>query len=368
MRHLEDQVRDVLREMADEATPVHLLGRLDSTRHRRRPPLRRRTIAAVAATVLAALVTASLLLLRSDRPSIVEPVEHPPKVVRLSDASSTAPGRSVLAVRLNGGQLVPPAAYLLPVNRTAAVLLSLSRSVPFAWEDGFVASERLSADGTRLVRRSNKHNNHDDRLEVVNLVTGRSDFLGGFQGYCPELSPDNRTVAVYTSQGHDVSLVDVRTRSSTVLHRFDYAYADDVCGVGWSPDGTRLALRDATGTIVLDRTGHVVRRIPGVPTNGSMSWSPDGRSLLVYEPRAGRFVTVPLAGGPSTTLRTPADALKPLGWAGSRIVWLAGQPGDQSLVSSDQHGGDARTWTRLDVGDRGVEDVSWSKALGGGPG
>jgi hypothetical protein len=46
-------------------------------------------------------------------------------------------------------------------------------------------------------------------------------------------------------------------------------------------------------------------------------------------------------------------------------VWLAGSPGDQRLVTTDDQGRDERLWTRFDVGGGAVHTVSWSSALAG---
>ena len=54
-----------------------------------------------------------------------------------------------------------------------------------------------------------------------------------------------------------------------------------------------------------------------------------------------------------------------MGWAGSRVVWLSGQPGEQELVTTDMDGAAPQTWTRFDVGDLSVEDVEWSTDYAG---
>jgi hypothetical protein len=86
---------------------------------------------------------------------------------------------------------------------------------------------------------------------------------------------------------------------------------------------------------------------------------------LLYDPQTIRFVVRNLAPGSESVLEPPGDALRPLGWAGSRVVWLVGQPGDQRLVTTDQRGADPRTWTNLAVGNRAVETVTWSQTLAG---
>ena len=54
-----------------------------------------------------------------------------------------------------------------------------------------------------------------------------------------------------------------------------------------------------------------------------------------------------------------------MGWTGSRVVWLSGPPGAQSLLACDLDARDCRTWMRFDVGDVAVEGVTWSAAYAG---
>jgi hypothetical protein len=99
--------------------------------------------------------------------------------------------------------------------------------------------------------------------------------------------------------------------------------------------------------------------------NGSQSWSPDSRSILVYDGESKDFAVQPVDGGEQVVLTPPADAVRPLGWAGDRVVWLAGQPGSQRLVTAGTDSGAAETWVRFEVGDAPVESVTWSRALSG---
>jgi hypothetical protein len=85
----------------------------------------------------------------------------------------------------------------------------------------------------------------------------------------------------------------------------------------------------------------------------------------MYDWKAERFVVRDVTDGSETVLRMPPGALRPLGWAGSRVVWLVGQPGDQRLVTTDQTGAEPRPWMLLDIGQRAVETVGWSSELSG---
>jgi hypothetical protein len=116
----------------------------------------------------------------------------------------------------------------------------------------------------------------------------------------------------------------------------------------------------------MDDRGRTVVRLPGrVAVNSGMSWAPDGRSILLYDRAGGRYVVRDVTSGVESDLQRPPDAVRPMGWAGSRVVWLVGPPGDQRLVSTDRSGADPQPWMRLDIGDRPVESVQWSRDLGG---
>jgi len=354
---LETQLRSALNDLAEEVRPAPLLARLDQE-HDRSVRRHRLTVAAVAAAVVTVLTAGSLVVLRIDRPSIVEPVQRPPKIFRLSDQTSASPGRVDLAVSLASvREAEDKPAYLHPATGTAAVRLPGSDVVSWSW------TQHLSADGTRYVRQENSYS--DPLLEIVDLRTGRSDDLGGAKGYCPELSPDNGRVAYYSNGA--VRVLDVQSRSSRPLRRVTVG-VEFPCGgwLAWSPDGDLLAIGLQTGTVLVDRGGQVVLRLPGMTvTNGSMSWSPDGRLILLYERATGSYVVMPADGGPPRALDRPQAAIEPMGWVGQRIGWLSGPPGEQSVVTTDQEGTQPRTWMRFDVGDRPVESVQWSRDLAG---
>jgi len=357
----ETRLRSALHDLADEVAPAPLLERLQRN-HRSAVRRRRLALAAVAAAVIAALVTGTLALQRLDQPSIIEPIVRPPKVFRLSPATSVAPGRSVMAVTLARPNLAVPDGevedplYLLPAAGGAAIRVPGSDRVPYSW------SRELSADGTRLIRSNTSYD--DARLEVVELQTGRSDDLGGRNGYCPQLSADNATVAAYSQS--DVHIIDVRSGASRSLYPVTVPQDFPCGGLGWSPDGRHLVVRIESGSVVIDRRGKVRLDLPqSYAVNSSMSWSPDGSRLLMYDRRAGGYDVLSTDDGATVVMHRPAGAQRPLGWAGSRVVWLAGQPGDYRLLTTDERGQEARTWMRFDIGDRPIAAITWSQDISG---
>ena len=98
----------------------------------------------------------------------------------------------------------------------------------------------------------------------------------------PKISPDGMFVAGVrqnpVSGQQDVWVTDLARESATRLTFNEETYSASPV---WSPDGTRLAFRDAsTGVYILDVSGggndvHVTES-----SSGLSSWSPDGRYLL----------------------------------------------------------------------------------------
>jgi hypothetical protein len=372
----EDRLQVALRDLADDLGTEPRLrwvapAKPDRTRARR--------ALAVAATVVAAvLLTAAVVVLRPDSSGIVEPVRQPPRVVGLSGQESAAPGRSVLAFTLSDAS--EPSVrqpYLVPVGSQDAVglPLDLDQVVPtFNY-----ARPQLSAGGGEYLvqderRSSYLHSGDFPTIVVVDLATGRHNDLGGAKGFCPELSPDSRWVAYLGRTG--VRRVEVRTgRHLPVQRNEPRPDAQGGCagGIGWSPDGRLLAIgrpghfesRETDSTRVLDLDGRTVVDLDGHLVNGSMSWSPDGATLLLYTPQTGGYAIARLDGSAPVAVRAPADATTAVGWAGSRIVWLLGAAGGQRLVTTDRDGHELRPWLRFDVGDLPVSAIQWSRDLGG---
>ena len=365
MRTIEDQLREALRDMADEVQLVPLLQRLEESRE---PTLltswreRRVSLTLVGALAAAAAVTLAVVL-QPWQPHAIEPAERPPQQFQLSLESSPRPGPASLAVVLNEHS-VAPSVQLLTADRGGTAGVSDVEGADWA-------VQRLSYDGTKLLRMP-----HSGSAVVLDLTTGKSVELEAADGPMGELSRDGGTLAAYVSPDQvdwEIVLVDVASGRATTLHRIapDPFMSGLTAGstpgmVGWAPDDSKLAFTDREDLVVVDRQGTVLARESGVHLeNGSQGWSPDGKSLLVYDLRASTFGIQPVEGGDATPVTGPPGAVRPLGWSGERIVWLVGQPGSQELITTDQGGADAQPWCRLDVGDEPVENVMWSKALSG---
>jgi hypothetical protein len=367
-RIFEDRLQVALHDLADEVQPARLLDR--ALEPWPRPRQVRRTLLVAAATVAALVVgIASAVWLRTDGAHLVEPVQRPPKIFHLSGLTSDSPGRATMAVVLTDSTETPSGgpAYLVPAAGGPVVALPSSDQATYA------VLQRLSSDGRVVIRQNG--GSVGAAFVLVDLASGRAQ-LQDDAAVDLALSPDGSTAAEYT---HDaVVLVDLGSGAGRVLRRLANPLVAPLFGtgasgtetvvgsMGWSPDGSLLAMRDGSDTLVLDLNGALRTRLRGAAmVNGSQSWSPDGRGLLVYDGHGPTFSVRHLDGTAPTMLHAPRAAVRPLGWAGSRIVWLTGAAGSQRLVLADEESQHTETWMRFDVGAVPVESVTWSTALTG---
>jgi hypothetical protein len=237
-----------------------------------------------------------------------------------------------------------------------------------------VESQRLAARGRVLVPKN------QDALGpphvLVDLESGRVQPIDDTDALFLTLSPDGATAAEYTSR--DVRLRRLANGGRRVIRRLATPAGTSVIGtdhpgssgaigaIGWAPAGDLLAVQDGADTLVVDLRGGVRARLHGARlVNGSQSWSPDGSQILVYDGAASRFSVRRADGTGTTPVRGPRRATRPLGWSGSRLVWLTGAPGHQRLVTCEVRAERCGTWMRFDVGSAGVEGVTWSSELTG---
>ena len=374
MSTFEDRLGVALRDLSDDVAPVPLLARLQPDQPDQPEPRPARRLTVVAAAAMAAVVigVAALVWARLDGPPVVDPAQHPPKVFHVSGLTSEAPGRAAMAVTFSGlpqatssGRPIEDGfAYLLPVTGDRVVAL------PGTSETDLTGTQLLAAGGRVVVRQNLASVGPTTR--IVDLVTGRTRSVAEEGTVNAALSPDGASLAVYTDR--DVRVVDVATGGRDVVRRLSFPPRTDLRGdsvgtqgeMGWSPDGALLAVHDGPELLLVNRVGTVARRLSSARlVNGSQSWSPDGSQLLVYDGSGARFSVRRVDGRAPTVLTAPPAASRPMGWAGSQVVWLTGQPGAQHLLACDLAARDCRTWMRFDVGAAAVEGVTWSPAYAG---
>jgi hypothetical protein len=296
-----------------------------------------------------------------------EPAQQPPKVVHLPVAESSHPGRARLVLTLAGPDHPDGSrALVVPVRSDRAVRLAAASG-----DVEGVGPQRVSQDGRYLLQMGRSATGPG--MVVIDLRSGHERVLPNFSSASGEsfgeLSPDDATVAVRDDKV--LTLVDVETgrkRRLLTLSRRPASETETFTGaqLGWSPSGELLVVRRETDTAVVDLRGRVRARFPGAsPTNGSQSWAPDGQSILLYDATRSAYLIASVDGGDPVQVTRPADAQAPLGSAGDRIVWMAGSPGSQRLITTDDTGREQRPWTTVRVGARPVESVTWSRALSG---
>lgn len=129
-------------------------------------------------------------------------------------------------------------------------------------------------------------------------------------GAAPRLSPDGRFAAlqIMGPNGMDIWLADLSRASST---RFTFAQGGRIHGSAvWSPDGRKLAYRlEGSGIFVKDANGTGAEQmiLKSVTTAIPVSWSPDGRQVLIWK-EPGLFLLPLEGGGPPVSVGPPSVA------------------------------------------------------------
>lgn len=175
-------------------------------------------------------------------------------------------------------------------------------------------------------------------------------------------SPDSRNLAVGADDGN----LTLRAADTLAATRSLAGYRGSFrgTGVGWSPDGTRLAAVDGTGTLQIWRAGDgvLIGATPVFTTyTGRVAWSPrsdavvahcdDGNELAVVEVSGGGAGPVRLLAGPG-----PASSVA---WSPDGTVVAAGFAATPHLVLF-RRTGEGFTPEAVDRQDAHASAVAWS--------
>jgi hypothetical protein len=177
----------------------------------------------------------------------------------------------------------------------------------------------LDPTGTHLMMPG--RNGH---LTLLDLSTGRQrQYSLDGSGFTRALafSPDGASVvfgsttAEYSRWVDQVMLLDVRSGRSRLLRDANSA------AVAFAPGGGELAVQVNGAVLVLDATGHQLRRLPAGELAGDDAWSPDG-SLLAYQ-QAGE-ISVDLVSPTTGEIIAHREALgKFLAWQRPGIMMVS---------------------------------------------
>jgi Tol biopolymer transport system component len=180
------------------------------------------------------------------------------------------------------------------------------------------------ASGSRSVWVGNP-----DGTDAVQVSGSAGDNTGG------AWSPDGARVLFQTNRegnwdlfvaGADASLPTNLTKQLDRMH----GQADDTQGV-WSPDGSKIVFNRGAELWVMSSDGAIAGALSNLPNIQSVSWAPDGRSVLASTraTTAGArndLVIIPINGGAARPVTSTATVDEyPGGFSsdGSRIVFSA---------------------------------------------
>ena len=178
----------------------------------------------------------------------------------------------------------------------------------------------------------------DENGDIELLKIGvQSDRLASVPGGVQDLawSPDGQSLAAACADGtvRIWAVSEASDAESQVLT----AHKGRVLSVAWSADGSLLASGGNDGTVCIWRPsstfGPVITHSKGVPLH-SLSVSEDGKRIAAGSERGDIFTWDAGSAGNST-----------IGSAGSRVLCLAWQPGQERLASGDESG-ELHVWHR----------------------
>src|SRR5262249_42555817 len=137
----------------------------------------------------------------------------------------------------------------------------------------------VSRDGRALAFAA-LHNDLNIWELTLDGMVGRAVTSGAGSTDYPHLSPDGKTLLVQSSQSGDLAVwtVDLQGKFLSKLTPGQTQSLDPQAR--WAPDGTRFGyVRD--NRLRIQPLGSMTAQDTGVATSGSMSWSPDGKTIAL---------------------------------------------------------------------------------------
>ncbi|BAL93324.1 hypothetical protein AMIS_81040 [Actinoplanes missouriensis 431] len=326
MRNLEDNLRDAVLDLADDAPPPHDLAAVARSRGRRIRRRRHATYSALAVALVAVTVT-PYTVLRKDTTA-------PAPATIVSQSPSPAPSpttRTLAALEARKPYKLLGGAVLTAMSRTENVEvtpgeLTEGDTYHVLLDPATGHYEQLVDDYRDVVpgpRGLFAVSGGTDAEKQVNIVTARGEVRRRIPyrpvGDEPQWSPDGSRLLIPTLAGFQI----VSLAGGTEPASQDVSGCPDYCSYSWLPNGTEIAVprredlprseaepdRMQVLLIYSATTGKLSRSLPLTARPiGTRGWSPDERLVL----------TQPLDGG-SITLTSTAD--------GSPIAELAGSDG-----------------------------------------
>ncbi|MEU4692034.1 hypothetical protein [Actinoplanes sp. NPDC023714] len=324
MRNLEDNLRDVVLGLADDAPPPHDLAAIARSRGRgiRR---RRHAAVAVAAVALIGVTVTPYAVLREDT--------APPPVTAVSPTPSTAPSARALPpfdarkpYELPGGAVVVALSSTEEIE-TATGEVTAGSTHHVLLDRGADRYAELPGDYLDVTPGPRSlvavHDGPDAEREVV-LVTADGEVRRRIPyqpvGDRPQWSPDGDRLLIPTLEGFAVTGV----RASDEIVTGPLSNCPDYCSLSWLPGGTEFAVPQRDTSVPHDEalpdpvgrlevrsaaTGEVLRELPlaGRPL-GTRGWSPDGSRVLLRD-RTGTIVLTEVADGTKVAGLPGSDAL-----------------------------------------------------------
>jgi eukaryotic-like serine/threonine-protein kinase len=205
----------------------------------------------------------------------------------------------------------------------------------------------ISRDGHKLAFAA-LHNELNIWEVALDKMVGRAVTSGEGNPDYPHLSPDGKTLLVQSNQTGDLAVwtVDLQGR---YLSRLTPGSGGVEPSGRWAPDGTRFGyLFDQK--LRIQSLGSLSAQETGVPLTGSMSWSPDGKTLALGAALSGpsEIRLYDVASGKLREITNLKQSLDDPTWSpdGKQIAFMLqrGQVREIWLVPSQ--GGAARALTK----------------------